>query len=152
MNRKSIWTRKGRTKYTKYSTENTKVENHEILTRIIPLWNAKCLKEETRYISRWYLQSEGCWGLFTSSHQFTILYIAGLRKWSVQCKEYQQLEEKFEFLTIYEETETPRDMADQVMSFFSKLNLLFRFCKQLFTFIFIQWNESNLSQLFLWTE
>ena len=48
------------------------------------------------------------------------------------------MEEKFEFLTIYEETETPRDMADQVMSFFSKLNLLFRFCKQLFTFIFIQ--------------
>ena len=32
-------------KYTKYSAENTKVENHEILTRIIFAWKAKCLKK-----------------------------------------------------------------------------------------------------------
>ena len=35
-----------------------------------------------------------------------------------ECKEYQQLEEKFRFLPQYEETGTPRDIREQMIMFF----------------------------------
>ena len=107
-------------KYTKYSAENTKVENHEILTRIIFVWKAKCLKEyfpidchrrdlppPTLHLTLLF-QAKWVWGLKCES----------------ECKEYQQLEEKLWFLPHYEETGTPRDMAVQIIMFFfiSKLS------------------------------
>ena len=124
-------------KYTKYSAENTKVENHEILTRIIFAWKAKCLKKYFQSIVNTEdLPSSSCpipsQQKDPSNYRYICLQADWLWKWMQWISTVGG--EIIIFTSIWRDRDTPghERTNDNVLLHFKTEQIQPGFCKQLF--------------------